>query len=233
MSTKTIGVLGGLGPHTSANFYLDIVNGYKEIGLNNRPAILIWNIPLDLEVERNFIEKGDGKDKYFEYLLEGATILEKGGADFIVIPCNTVHIHIDELRKKVKIPIISILEETADYIVKNDIKKVMLLATNETINENLYSDILKKQGIEVFIPDKKSQNLICGIINNILDNKQNDIDKKTMYRIIDNLKKNDNINFILACTDLQIIINKNDLNIPIHDTMNILAKSTITNSLLK
>ena len=82
------GVLGGLGPDTTATFYLDLVD---QATAEARPPICIWSLPLNLEKEAAFIATGEHREHIRKLLLEGAKLLERAGCDQIVIPCNTVH----------------------------------------------------------------------------------------------------------------------------------------------
>jgi len=121
---KTVGIIGGLGPETTSEFYLEVVFGCYEQNKGARPPILIWNIPLNYEIEQNFLKNATGEEKYLPYLIAAAKKLEKGGADFIVMPCNSMHIFINEIRRAVKIPVLSIVEETAKFLKAKKIKRI-------------------------------------------------------------------------------------------------------------
>jgi len=224
---RTIGILGGLGPHTSSIFYLNIIDRFSATGSSFRPPVLMWSVPLDLEVERKFIKTGEGKDEYLRYLIQGAENLQKGGADFIVIPCNTVHIHIDNLRKKIGIPILSIVEETVKYLKANGVSKVAILATNATIEENLYGLALEKEKILPIIPDKNAQKTVMEVISNILANSNTNKDMEKLSTVIRKLKCSGINDMLLACTDLQILMKQNECSAKVHDTMDILAGAAV------
>jgi aspartate racemase len=121
--SQTIGILGGMGPHTSSIFYLDVIEEYLKYE-KTRPSILLWNVPLNLEKEQRFIEKGEFKDYYLDKLIEGAKHLKDGKADFIVIPCNTVHIFFSQLEQNVDVKFLSIVKETTDYLVNNNVSNI-------------------------------------------------------------------------------------------------------------
>ena len=121
---KTIGIIGGLGPETTSEFYLEIVFECYKKNKEQRPPILIWNVPLKYKIEEDLLEKAEGEERYIPYLIEAAKKLEKAGADFLVIPCNSVHAFIKEVRNSVKIPVLSILEETAKFLKNKNISKV-------------------------------------------------------------------------------------------------------------
>ncbi|TAL56934.1 MAG: aspartate racemase, partial [Nanoarchaeota archaeon] len=105
---KTVGIIGGLGPETTSEFYLEIIFGCFSKNREVRPPILIWNVPLLYQIERDLLMKSEGEERYIPYLQDAARKLEKAGADFLVMPCNSLHIFIDEIRNSVSIPVLSI-----------------------------------------------------------------------------------------------------------------------------
>jgi len=113
---KTAGIIGGLGPETTSQFYLEIIFSCFQTNKTARPPLLIWSIPLEYQIESDLITKAEGEERYIPYLVDAAKRLENGGADFIVIPCNSAHIFIDVVRKAVKIPVLSIVEETTKFL---------------------------------------------------------------------------------------------------------------------
>lgn len=221
---KTIGIIGGLGPETSATFYLELIKKCFAKNKTQRPPILLWNIPIEYKVENRLILKGKGEEKYLPLLLDAARRLEKGGADFLVIPCNTVHIFIEEIRKAVKIPVLSIVEETVRIIKQRQIKKVGFLATELTIKKRVYDDIFEKNNIESILSTPSEQNEINNIIHAILGRSNSKKEKVQLGRIIRSLRKKGAEAIILACTDLQHLISKDSPQII--DTMSTLAQSS-------
>lgn len=225
-TSKTIGILGGMGPHSSADFYLDVIDEYLKYE-NTRPSILLWNVPLNLEKEERFIENGEFKDYYLEKLIDGARHLKEGKADFVAIPCNTVHIFFGELERGVDIRFLSIIKETTDYLVKNNVNKILLLATSTTIKSKLYSNALEEAGIEVFIPDEEDQVKVDNTIVHLVNNQKTIDDKQAMDEIINKFKAKGGAHLLLACTDLQMMIEQENYQIKIYDTMKILVSATV------
>ena len=231
-TSKTIGILGGMGPHSSAVFYLDVIDEYLKYE-KTRPSILLWNVPLNLEKEKMFIEKGEFKDYYLDKLIDGANHLKKGEADFVTIPCNTVHIFFRELEQKVDIKFLSIIKETTEYLVEKKVKKILLLATSTTIKNKLYSKALEEAGIEVYIPDEDDQLKIDNTIVNLVNRKETINDKKVLYEIIHKFKAKGITNLLLACTDLQAIVKQENYQMKVYDTMKILVSATVKQAIRK
>ena len=223
---KTVGIIGGVGPETTAEFYLELVFGCYKKDKAQRPPVLIWNIPLKYKIEEDLITKAIGEERYIPYLTDAAKRLEKGGADFLVMPCNSLHIFIKEIRNAVKIPVLSIVEETAKFLKHNKISKVGILSTSTTLNRKLYENVLMEKDIRQFVPDKSSQAKIGKIINNIVLNKHGNKDKNELLEIIDKFNENGVKEIILACTDLQLLKPRHT-KVKIYDTMKIFADATI------
>lgn len=225
---KTIGIIGGLGPETTAEFYLEILLNAARLGHRARPRILIESIPMDLEVEQEFITSNKHHKEYIDLLIYAAKALEVAGADFIVIPCNSVHIFIDAVRKAVSIPILSIVEETkkvASEIANSDIG---LLATSTTIKNNIYGGVTTADGDALCYLKAEEQELLDELILKLVNNRHNKNDKKELVKLTRTFAKRRKLNVIvLACTDLQIAI-KDIKGIKVIDSMSILAQSTVT-----
>lgn len=225
---KTVGILGGLGPDTTAMFYLEINRLFKpEI---QRPQILMWNVSIPVAIEEDLLIKGIGVEKYLPFLIDGAKRLEKGGADFIVIPCNTVHVLIDEIRKSVGIPVVSIIESTIEVLLQNKHKKVGLLSTGVTSRERLFEKKLFKNRIQSISVNKSQQHVLNTMIHKIVNNKTEDKDAQVLTEIATELKTQGADCIVLACTDLQQIMQVIP-GVQIIDTMRVLAEASVSRML--
>lgn len=222
---KKVGIIGGLGPETTAKFYMRVVLSCSKIS-GVRPKVIISNVAIPLDIEKDIITMAKNKEKILPLLINSAVELEKAGADFIVIPCNTVHVFIEKIRKSVNVPVLSIIEEASDFLQAQDVKSVGLLGTKLTINGKLFDRRFNDKNIKTVTPNKSSQSKLGKIINNLVNNTQNKNDEGELSEIIYKLfdKKADCI--LLACTDLQLLITNNK-RARIFDTMDILARSTI------
>lgn len=223
---KTVGIIGGLGPETTSKFYLEIIFGCYERNKVSRPPILIWNVPLKYEIEKDLIVDAKGEERYIPYLIDAAKRLEKGGADFLVMPCNSLHIFIDKIRNSVKVPVLSIVEETVKFLKYKRVSKVGILANATLLKHKLYEDTFKKENIEQIVPEKTDQEKIGILINKLVLNEYSDKDKAELLNIIGRFKKNDLKSIILACTDLQLLVRHNS-ELMIFDTMKIFAEATV------
>ena len=223
---KTLGIIGGLGPETTAEFYLELVFGAYKKHKEDRPPILIWNIPLKYKIEEDLLTKATGEERYIPYLTEAARRLEAGGAELLVIPCNSVHAFINEVRQAAGVPVLSIVEETVAFLKSQKVSKVGILSTQSTLKSKLYEKELIKAGIENVTPDESDQLILGNVIERIVLNKHTDADKERLFKIINKFAEKGVNDVLLACTDLQLLKPHHE-KLRIHDTMKILSESAI------
>lgn len=224
---KTIGILGGLGPETTSHVYHSIIDSFRNSGQKTYPSILIYNLPFPFIIENEAIIEGKNSHKMLPYLIEGAKILQKGGADFGILPCNTLHKYINKIRSSVQIPFLSILDETVLKLKSDKIKKVGILATETTKRDKLYDKIFSKNKITILYPSNSEQEAINKIIIELLNNKKNESQTEKIKEACSSLKEQDVDAILLACTDLQIIASNINISIPIIDTTEILIRASV------
>lgn len=225
---KIVGIIGGFGPEATANFQLKIVELCRARNHSSRPPLLIWNTPIPLKIEENLLLKSRGTQKFLPFLIDAAQRLEKAEADFLVLPCNTLHIFIDAIKKSVNIPVISIVEETATFLKSRGISKVGVFATSITIKSRIHSNELFKVNIKPFLPSQSDQEKIDQMINDINNNHLAKNTDAILRQISNKFLLNGVNHFLLACTDLHIIFRKlpRDMFMT-HDTLHILAEATV------
>ena len=223
---KTVGVIGGLGPETTSEFYLDLVfTSYKK-SKKSRPAIIMSSVPLPYEIEEDLIMNNKGSERYIPFLVNEAIRLEKAGADFIVMPCNSLHVFISNIRDAVKVPVLSIVEETVKFLKINGFNKVGIVSTSATIKNRLYENAFHKNGIDYVTPDDFQQAKMGKFILNLVRGQQKNKDREELIEIINDFENKGVDCVALACTDLQLLIPKHP-KLKIFDTMKILADATV------
>jgi aspartate racemase len=223
---KSVGIIGGLGPETTAEFYLDIVFSCHAKSKEARPSIIIASVPLPYKIEEDLIMRNEGADRYIPFLTKEAQRLEKSGADFLVMPCNSLHVFIEEIRNAVKIPVLSLIEETVKFLVHNDFKKVGIVSTSATIRNKLYENAFDAAGISYETPNELQQEKMGKYIHNLVMGQQNNRDREGLIEIIKAFEAKNIDCVALACTDLQLLIPKHS-DLKIVDTMKILSDATV------
>jgi len=223
---KTIGIIGGLGPETTSEFYLDIVFSCAKKDKTARPSIIISSVPLPYQIEEDLILRSEGMERYIPYLTAEAQRLEKAGADFIVVPCNSLHVFIENIRSVVKIPVLSIVEETVKFLKQEKMKKVGIVSTSATIKNKLYENAFAEHRIEYIAPNELQQARMGKFILNLVVGQQKNRDREELISIINDFEDKDLDCVILACTDLQLLIPSHK-NLRIFDTMKIFADASV------
>ena len=222
---KTVGIIGGLGPETSSKFYLELLKSCQDVNPLLRPEILMNSVPMNLEIEKEFINGADKSGEYIPILIHAAKSLEKAGADFLVIPCNTVHLFIEDVRAAVNIPVLSIIDESIKFLKEKNLEKIGLLATQNTVNSGIYAKPMINDGIEIELPNRENQKLMGELISQLVSNHYSEEDKEKLLEIIEELAQKNIEAILLACTDLQLIAPENT-KIKIYDSMKILVLAT-------
>lgn len=223
---KSVGIIGGLGPETTAEFYLDIILSCQKKCKISRPPIIISSVPLPYKLEEDAILKNEGMEGYLPFLITEAKRLERAGADFIVMPCNTLHIFIENIRDAVKVPVLSIIEETVNFFKGKNPKKIGIISTLSTLQNKLYEKAFQENNIDYETPDAIQQAKIGKIIFNLVNGKQNSKDRENLIGVIDSFKDKSADCALLACTDLQLLITEHQ-KLKVFDTMKILADATV------
>ena len=188
------------------------------------------SVPISYELENEEIINHNIADASKEYLVKEAKRLESTGVDFLVLPCNSLHVFIKEIRDSVKIPVLSILEETTNFIKSNGFKKVGLITTSATIKYKIYDKILKANNIDFIIPNDSQRAEMDRVIQRLTNGTRLDADRTAIMSVIQDLKSQGADAVALACTDLQLL-KPSDNEIVVFDTMRVLATSTVENIL--
>lgn len=223
---KTIGIIGGLGPETTSKFYLELIYSCQKINKDARPTILIYSIPIPYAVEEDEIVRGIGAERLVPLLKDAARNLEKAGADFLVMPCNSLHAFIEEIRNSVKIPVLSILEESTKTLKKDGVSKIGILSTQLTRNRKLYEKIFAENNITSVLPSVTNQQKLNNIIINLVMGNSGAKDLEELKIMTKELIKDGSECILLACTDLQLL-KLQDSEVKIYDTLHILANASV------
>jgi aspartate racemase len=214
---KLIGLIGGMSWESTLTYYQVLNNTIKEkLGGLHSAKCLLYSVDFH-EIEK--CQSNGDWQKSAQILSEAAKSLEKAGAEFIVICTNTMHKVADEIQETISIPILHIAEVTAQELKKKSIKKVALLGTKYTMEQDFYKSKLIENGIEVLIPDTEDINLVNTIIYDELCLGIISEQSKQIYlNIIDKLAKQGAQGAILGCTEIGLLIQQKDTKISLFDT---------------
>lgn len=224
---KIIGILGGAGPLATAKFFSDVIDicqtKYKAEQDTDFPTIFLYNMPMAGFDETGFSDKELVKGQ----LVSGVKKLEKWGADFIVLPCNTIHYFIEEMRNSIKIPIISIIESTVETVENSKCNKVGILSSSSTRILELYSSPIKDKGFTTYIPNKNEQEKTDSVVLSVMGGTQGIKEVKILEKIMRKMLSKGAQGIILGCTELPLAISQKDTDIKLFNTINILAEYAV------
>ncbi len=225
VNLKTIGLIGGMSWESSLEYYR-IINETAKLKLGGLHSAKCIMYSVDFE-EIEVLQHQGKWDELANIMVNVAEKLKNGGADFIVICCNTMHKVASDIEDKVGLKVLHIAEATGKEIIQNGMKKVGLLGTKYIMEQDFYKKFLKEKfNIDVVIPDECERELVHDVILNELCKGVIDASSKRKYlKIIDNLTLKGAEGIILGCTELPLLIKPEDVNIPIFDTATIHAIS--------
>lgn len=224
---KTIGLIGGMSWESSMLYYQIINQRVKERkGGHHSAKSLMYSV--NFQEIMDLQHQGDWAQAT-RIMMESAQKLEAGGADMIVICTNTMHKMAPEVMNSVSIPFLHIADATANKVVGDNIKKVALLGTAFTMEQEFYKGRLINQfGLEVVVPEEVDRKVIHEIIYQELCLGIINEHSKTIYLdIIDRLIRKGAEAVILGCTEITLLISQEDCHIPVYDTARLHAEAAV------
>lgn len=223
-----IGILGGMGPMATADLFEKMINNTPAEIDQDHLKILIYNnpqIPSRVEAILN-----DGQSPKAE-LIASAKVLEKAGADFIAMPCNTAHYWYKDIQAATRINIIHMIENAAQYVRDNGIDKsgkIMLFSTIATERTGLYQEAFARCGIEIDSPKPDEQEVMAEAIDAIKAGRYEDNPILPLIdRIIARYQKAGYGAFIAGCTEIPLLFRYTKGDYYIIDPTEILAQTAV------
>ncbi len=223
---KTIGLIGGMSWESSVVYYELINKKVREKlgGFHSAKSIMV---SVDFAEIENLQHKDDW-DGLNKQMVAAAQQLERAGADLFILCTNTMHLCSEEMIKNTSIPFLHIAKVTAEKIIAQNIKKVALLGTKFTMEKDFYKGILTEYGIEVLIPNEADRAMVHRVIyQELVQGKIINQSKKEYQKIIKELESRGAEGVILGCTEIPLLIQATDVDIPIFDTTKIHAESAV------
>ena len=224
---KTIGLIGGMSWESSIEYYRIINEAVKAKlgGLHSAKSIMVSVDFAEVEILQH-----QGKwTEAARMMVEAAKSLENGGADFIVICTNTMHKAADEIQTNVKIPLLHIADATAQQVKDSGIQTIGLLGTRFTMEEEFYKGRLsQKYGLKVIIPNAQEREIVHRVIyDELVIGEIRQHSKEQYIGIIEQMVNQGAEGVILGCTEIGLLIHKQDSQVPLFDTTRILAEAAV------
>lgn len=222
---KTIGLLGGMSWESTASYY-QLINQEvnKRLGGLSSAKICLRSVNF-----QEAVQALDGsREDLTRLLIQEALLVQKGGADCLLICCNTVHKVADEVGAALDIPLFHIADITGEK-VKNDGKnKIGLLGSQFTMRQSFYRNRLaNKFGIEILIPEVEERIIIHRIIERLCKGKIREQDRRSYIEIIDTLEERGAEAIILGCTEIGLLLSPEACRLDLYDTAKIHAKYAV------
>ena len=230
---KTIGLIGGMSWESTSLYYSAINQGVREsLGGLHSAKICLYS------VDFHQIEQLQHQGKWQEtadILAKAAQAVEAGGADIFLICTNTMHKVAAEIQAAVNIPLLHIADATAKKLLDDGITKVGLLGTAFTMQQEFYKGRLTKEfGIEVLVPNAEQQIMAHEVIYQELCLGEIKLDSKQKYlEVIQSLYNQGAQAVILGCTEITLLVQQKDTQVPLYDTTAIHAQSAVAVALGK
>lgn len=214
---KTIGILGGMSPESTIEYYQHITRSYTErFGDFGYPEIIIVSVSFQPYVDWPAAGRWD---LVADGLATGAQKLAAAGADFVVIATNTMHKVVNEIQSQIDIPILSLLDVVGDAIAARGLETVGLLGTRFTMESTFYQDALAARGITVITPDAADRTLVDRVVyEELVAGIIRDESRSAYLGVIERLAANGAQGIILGCTEIPLLVKQSDTPLPLFDT---------------
>lgn len=226
MTHKTIGVLGGMGPWATLDFFEKILRLTPAKTDQEHLRVIIDNNPKI--PDRSPAIVGTGEDPT-PALVAGARTLQQAGADLIVIPCNTAHYFYERIQNAVSIPVLHIMEEVAATVREEvpSARVLGILATAAAVSSGLYDRACARKGIEVVNPDPAGQQVVNRAIYAVKGGQMGPEITAGLRKIVDGLVRRGAQALVLGCTELPFVLKAQDVRVPLLDSNQILARAAV------
>lgn len=214
---KTLGIIGGMSPASTAIYY-DGINrlANEQKGGNASAPLIVYSV--NFEEIAQYQRDGDWT-RAGQKLADIAKTLQKAGAEGILLATNTMHKVADDIISAIDVPFLHIADAAAQAILAKDVQKVALLGTAFTMRETFYKDRLASFGIECLVPDESEQADIHRIIFDELTlGKITTASKQRYLQVIDRLQSQGAQGVVLGCTEIGLLITQQDITLPMFDT---------------
>jgi aspartate racemase len=229
MNEKVVGILGGMGPEATLDLFQKIIKFTNASKDQDHLRVIIDSNPKI--PDRTEAILGRGEDPV-PMMVRSVLALERAGASFVVIPCVSAHFFLDQLRSQVDLPILSIFDETANYLIRNfpDLRTVGLLASTGTVRGGRFQKRLLESGIVVVMPEPDDRQKVVSIIYEIKRLNASQVYEKGKEVLVDvsrRLIQRGSQGIISGCTEVPLVLESKDLPVPVFDVVSILAGAAV------
>jgi len=223
-STKTVGVIGGMGPVATLDFFDRILKRTKALRDEDHLHVIIDNntkIP-----SRDAASKGEGPSPAAA-IAATARGLQDAGADFIVMACNTAHAYEAEIRAAISVPFLSMIDETVKAVHELRPERVGLLAADPCLRASLYQDAFAKAGLDLVLPLSESQRTLQELINRVKAGDTGETVRRSMVTLAKKLEAQGAEVIVAGCTEVPIVLTADNIDGELVSSTDVLVERTI------
>lgn len=226
MAEKTVGIMGGMGPEAGADMLLKIIAATPaRTDQEHLHVILDSNAKTPNRVDALL----SGGEDPTPMLQSSARRLEKAGAELLVIACNTAHLFHDRIAESVRVPVLHIADESVLKILRDypAVQTVGVLASNGTIQLQMYHDRLRSSGLKPLSPDPQDQNTVQGVIDSVKAGDKGNAVRERLRGVAERLAATGAQLMLTACTELPLVLRDGDVSVPVLDPTQALAEAAV------
>ena len=229
---KTIGIIGGIGPESTIEYYRLIIAGYRaRVRDGSYPPLIMSSI--DLKRMLDLISAGEFA-QVTQFLLDETHRLARAGAEIGFVAANTPHLVFDDLRALSPIPLVSIVEATCDAARELGLAKVGLIGTRFTMEASFYPDVFARKSISIVVPSADDRAYVHEkYIGELVNGDIRPETRQELVAIITRLRERDSIEgIVLGGTELSLILRDASYSgIPVLDTTRIHSERVVAEAM--
>jgi aspartate racemase len=225
---RTIGIIGGMSAESTAHYYAEINKGVREkLGGLHSAEIVMWSVDFAEIAAMQVKGQWDLAGKRLSTI---AKRLENAGADCLVLATNTMHKLAPEIEAAANIPLLHIADATAEAIKSAGLKRPGLMATAYTMEQDFYVGRLRsKHGLDVIVPNEADRKTTHAVIyDELCKGVTNEDSRNTYVGIANRLKEAGADCLILGCTEVGMLLNSDNVPMPLFDTTLIHAAAAVS-----
>lgn len=223
---KTIGLIGGMSWESTRHYY-EFINEAVRDRLGGLHSAKIAMYSVDFGEIEPMLAAGDWEGLASKLCATGRSV-QACGADMLLICTNTMHRLAPQVAEAVDIPLLHIADATAEAVKAAGFSKIGLLGTRPTMVEEFYRGRLEERGLEVVLPEDADMDLVHGVIfDELCLGRVEEASRKEYCRIIESMRERGAQGVILGCTEIAMLLERQDCPLPLFDTTHIHAMAAV------
>ncbi len=223
---KTIGLLGGMSWESSHEYHRLINEAVRDaLGDSHSAHLVLYSVDFAV-IERL---QAEGRwDEAADLLRDAGLALERAGVDFLVLATNTMHLIADQMMEGLSVPLLHLIDATAEALRADGLRRVGLLATAFTMEHDFYLDRMRAHGIDVSVPDARDRALVHRVIyDELVRGIVRDESRRAYREVMDRLAADGADGIILGCTEIELLVRPGDAMVPVFPTTRLHAEAAV------